>query len=121
MNIIVIEDNKIMTDAIKYIIKFSIASEYELLCFSKLHDAKHEVENNSYDLIITDLNLPDSEESQTVKFIHSLDKNKPILLISGSEFLNSENKLDSAENVKFINKDDSFNGNLESALNSLFA
>jgi len=121
MKILVIEDNKIMAEAIKYILKFSLDRVSEVISCNSLANAQEKINDFDYDLIITDLNLPDSDETKTFEFILSLNDRKPKLLISGSEFLSSENEISQNNNIKFISKDDNFNSNLEKAVKSYVA
>jgi two-component system response regulator HydG len=55
---------------------------YAVDCVFSGTDAIESLEESSYDIIITDLNLPDYKEFELVKAIRKLDSNIPVMVMS---------------------------------------
>ena len=78
-NILVIEDSKMLNKVITSELKkfdFNVSQAYTL------KESQNFLKENSYQLIILDLHLPDGEGSELVKSIQSLTKTKVIVLTS---------------------------------------
>ncbi|MBX2835135.1 MAG: response regulator [Micavibrio sp.] len=80
-NILLIEDDK--ADAM--LIQLKIREKWhnaKITQVAYLGDAYRECKQNSYDLILLDLNLPDGYGAQTVYQMRTFEKNTPITVIS---------------------------------------
>lgn len=109
VNIILIEDDSIMSSAVKLHLKVMLEFDYTLQVFRNVFSAKEYLETNSCDILISDINLPDSKGNDTIKAFNSLPEETNIIFMSGSsddtESLDLENHL----NTHFIMKDMDFN------------
>lgn len=76
-----------------------------------LHDARQKLSRKSYDLIITDLRLPDSTQpKETVSLLESQAKGTPILVLSGAAGIDPERD---AGQAKYLDKNDYFQKGLD--------
>lgn len=102
MNILIIDDE----DLICWSLKRSIEKYegYSVTCVHSGIEAIEKAIENKYDLIITDLRLPDLSGSEIVKRLRGLNINIPIIMMSA--FLSSEVMSEIANYgvVNFINK-----------------
>ena len=81
-NILIIEDSKIINNIIKKELsklQFNIAQAFTL------KEAREELKNNKFELIILDLHLPDGEGSELIAHIQSLTKTKVVVLTSSQD------------------------------------
>lgn len=88
MIILAIEDNKTDRKILEKAIKHAeatkqIVGKIKIDFVDNVSGATKLLTENRYDLIITDLRLPDSEGLETIQKIRAITK-KPILIISGS-------------------------------------
>ena len=75
-----------------------------------LRDARAKLSRQSYDLIITDLRLPDSTQpNETVNLLERQAKGTPILVLTGSAGVKAED----GDSVKFLDKNDYFQKGLD--------
>jgi CheY-like chemotaxis protein len=88
MRILAIEDNKtdrmVLEKAIKQANeqgKFDSIATIEFA--TNMHDALELLASREYDIIVTDLRLPDSEGLRTIEILRANTK-KPLIIISGS-------------------------------------
>ena len=81
-NILLIEDNK--TDA--FVINHRIHGvfpEFKVTTVHRVREAYETLRKMHFDLIISDLNLPDSMGPRTIQDIRLLDKKTPIVALTG--------------------------------------
>lgn len=110
MKILVIEDNKIDQDIIKMSIKFAtnqnkFKTTPEVDYVTNIHDALEYLSYSSYDVIITDLTLPDSKGTPTISTLRNSTE-KPIIIISGAYIINALEKAMDGGSAKYIIKGD---------------
>jgi two-component system response regulator HydG len=80
IRILVIDDEKLITMSLKHALERM--GGYAVDCVFSGTDAIESLEESSYDIIITDLNLPDYKEFELVKAIRKLDSNIPVMVMS---------------------------------------
>lgn len=80
IRILVIDDEKLITASLKY--AFEKAGGYEVDCVYNGTDAIESLEESSYDIIITDLNLPDYKDFELVKAMRRMDSTVPLIVMS---------------------------------------
>jgi DNA-binding response OmpR family regulator len=78
--ILVIEDEKLISKCLKQALEKM--GGYYVTCVLTGLDAIESLSNVNYDVIITDLNLPDYKEFELVKEIRDLNKNIPLIVMS---------------------------------------
>lgn len=88
MKILAIEDNPTDRLVLKKAIESAnrqkkFQSEAEIFFVSTMHDALEMLSAQEFDVIVSDLRLPDSEGLKTIEAIRASTK-KPLIIISGS-------------------------------------
>ncbi len=84
MNILIAEDNKQLC---KEITKFCELNSYNVISVYDGILATEEIEKNNFDLYILDVNLPNMNGLDIVKYIRSTDVDTPIIVITASDKL----------------------------------
>lgn len=80
IKILVIDDEKLITTSLKHALEKM--GGYAVDCVFNGTDAIESLEERCYDIIITDLNLPDYKEFELVKAMRKLDSNIPVIVMS---------------------------------------
>ena len=73
-------------------------------CATTLTDAYAEVVVNNIDVMLVDLNLPDSDGINTVNSLNKLSKELPIVVLTNSEEKNTLNRIKKAQMFCFLKK-----------------
>lgn len=82
MNVLVLEDDDLVAELLETV----IASAYPGAVVDKfraLEDAVAEADVRSFDLVITDWNLPDGSGLELVRRLRGRDRSLPIVMVSG--------------------------------------
>ena len=85
LNILLIEDNPLDVRIVKELLKDTHLFNYNLFAEQTLKNSLIRMQNNSFDVILMDLNLPDSKGTQTFETIFGLYPESNIILVSGLE------------------------------------
>lgn len=85
VRLLLIEDNLGDTELIKYYIDDMVGVNVELTSVRRLEDALRSIEDNQYDLIFSDLSLPDSSGELTVKKLLQKADDIPIVVLTGND------------------------------------
>lgn len=85
MNILIIEDNDLDFNLIKLKIKYAKLDTIKVDRATLLKDALKKLTNDKYDVIITDMNLPDSGNNETFEIIYKLYPNIPIIVMTSQD------------------------------------
>ena len=80
IRILLIDDEKLITISLKQALEKM--GGYAVDCVFNGADAIESLEESNYDIIITDLNLPDYKEFELVKAMRKLDSNIPLIVMS---------------------------------------
>lgn len=82
LNILIVEDNKVSA---KILEKMLLSSQYPFLTekADTLSIALQNLQNNNIDLVLLDLNLPDSNGLETIQKVYQAFENIPIIAITG--------------------------------------
>jgi DNA-binding NtrC family response regulator len=80
IRILVIDDEKLITMSLKHALERM--GGYAVDCVFNGSDAIESLEGNHYDIVITDLNLPDYKEFELVKAMRKLDNEIPLIVMS---------------------------------------
>ena len=80
IKILIIDDEKLICSSIKHYLERD--EQYAVDTAFRGHDALMKLGDNSYDLILTDLNLPDFKEFELVEEIRSRGILMPVLTMS---------------------------------------
>ncbi len=78
--ILIVEDEELICWSLKH--SFERAGEYYVKCSHTGDDALQLLSENEYDVVITDLRLPDIDGFGIVEKIRGLTKNTPVIVIS---------------------------------------
>lgn len=81
---LLIEDDEIDCQALLRAINRSGSSYINKLAKS-ISEAEQQLKNNSYDIVISDMNLPDSNGMETINKLLKITRNTPIVVVSGTE------------------------------------
>jgi DNA-binding NtrC family response regulator len=80
VKILLVDDEELICWSLKQ--SFEKAGDYSVNCAYTGNDALHKLNENHYDIVITDLNLPDIEDFEIVKKIRDLTSDTPLIVIS---------------------------------------
>jgi len=85
MTILLIEDNPQDIRLIREMLKEIRSFNYDLVSAATLKDGCEQIQRNNFDIILLDLNLPDSVGQQTFQKVINCCKEIPVILITGNE------------------------------------
>jgi len=85
ITILLIEDNSQDIRLIKEMLKEIRFFNYDLVSAATLKDGCEQIQKNNFDIILLDLNLPDSTGRQTFQKVIDCSKEIPVVLITGIE------------------------------------
>jgi DNA-binding NtrC family response regulator len=105
-----------MASAIKLQLRVLLDEEYELSSFNNVCAAKEYLAENQCELIISDLNLPDSKGSETMNVLNKYSHKAQVVFMSGTADEIEHIDQSHYPNTCFIMKDMNFN---QSMLNVL--
>ncbi|MCH7928314.1 MAG: response regulator [Candidatus Dadabacteria bacterium] len=77
--VIIIEDNIEYASMLKTVLSKSEGLKYELISFTNLKDSLSELKNNDVDVVLLDLDLPDSSGLDTFNKVSSTTSSLPLL------------------------------------------
>lgn len=80
VRLLIIEDEELICWSLKH--SFERVEGYDVNCVSTGNDALQKLHENNYDIVITDLNLPDIDDFEIVKKIKNLASRTPVIVIS---------------------------------------
>ncbi len=80
IKILVVDDEELICWSLKH--SFEKIYGYQVNCAYTGNDALQKLTENQYDLVITDLNLPDAHDFEIVKKIRNLVTCTPVIVIS---------------------------------------
>lgn len=87
MKILIVEDNELLSNNISTYLNLKDIETKQLLTWLEVN---YELTNNSYDLVILDLGLPDIEWIEVCKTIRNSWKNIPILMLTARNTINDK-------------------------------
>lgn len=119
VKIILIEDDSIMASTVKLQLKVILDIEYSLKIFNHVSKAIEFINKNKCDIIISDLNLPDSKGIDTINQFQNLDESINVIFISGTSDEIETNHIQEAKHIHFIMKDMKFNESMWNILSKL--
>jgi|APTNR8051073442_1049403.scaffolds.fasta_scaffold03529_6 two-component system, response regulator YesN len=109
IKIILIEDDSIMSSAVRLHLKVILEFEYTIKVFGNVNSALDYMKDNPCDILISDINLPDSKGNDTIKEFSNLPEHTNIIFMSGSSEDIESLDLKNHQNTHFIMKDMDFN------------
>ena len=77
--VIIIEDNIEYSSMLKTVLSKSEGLKYELISFTNLENGLAELKNNDVDVVLLDLDLPDSSGLDTFNKVSSSTSSLPLL------------------------------------------
>ena len=80
VKILIIDDEELICWSLKQ--SFEKVEGYTVNCAYTGDDALHKLHEDQYDVVITDLNLPDVKNYEIVKKIRDITSNTPVIVIS---------------------------------------
>jgi len=78
-HILVVEDEQIIRDSVARLLK---RNNYEVTTACNFADAKHELTTKQFDLVISDVRLPDNKGTDLIAIASSSAKNTPVLIMT---------------------------------------
>lgn len=83
MKILLVEDNPGDARLLQEMLKDADASHYQLTHAERLADALQRISEDTFDVILLDLALPDSHGMETFNAIHEQAPSVPVVVLSG--------------------------------------
>ncbi|MCK5230469.1 MAG: response regulator [Desulfobulbaceae bacterium] len=81
--IIIIEDSRFQAEFLKQLLTETAEGLYEIDCAGRLNEGLRLISDRQYDLLILDLNLPDSKGLETMKSVQRQNRDLAIVLNTG--------------------------------------
>lgn len=119
IKIVLIEDDSVMSSSVRLQLKILLKDDYELRIFKRLEKAITYLENNSCDIVISDMNVVDSHGQETIDALTSKSNGYKLIIISGC-FEQLEVDKSNDDNYQFIPKDMDFNESISSAIQNVY-
>ena len=88
IRVLIIEDDEFITMVYRDQLSDVSDIEFELDVYTLLYDGLDALEKNEYDVLLLDLNLPDSDYNNTIEKIPSIAYKLPIVIMTSA---NSDN------------------------------
>jgi two-component system cell cycle response regulator len=85
IRILLVEDNREYATAVQLILGEVSLEAFELVHVTRIADAKGQLEQTIFDVILLDLNLPDSAGYETFATIHTIAPDIPIVVMSSND------------------------------------
>jgi DNA-binding NarL/FixJ family response regulator len=85
MNVLIIEDNDLDYNLLNLKIKYAKLDKIKVERAVLLQEALKKLTNDKYDLIITDMHLPDSTNNETFEIIYKLYPDIPIIVMTSQD------------------------------------
>jgi two-component system response regulator AtoC len=82
VKILIVDDEELICWSLKH--SFEKVKGYHVNCAHTGSDALQELHENRYDIVITDLNLPDVNDFNIVRKIKNIASDTPVIVISAS-------------------------------------
>ncbi|MFA5261356.1 MAG: response regulator [Candidatus Omnitrophota bacterium] len=82
--VLIVENNQVDSRMLKGMLEKTAYGSFDLDCCSCLADAYRRLENNTYDVVLLDLNLQDSRGLDTLERIHHRFPHLPIVINTGA-------------------------------------
>lgn len=109
IRILLLEDDRIMESAVKLQLRVLLDEEYEISSFSNMTNATEFLAHTKCDLIISDLNLPDSKGNETLQALNHYSKKSLVIFMSGTAEEIESFDHSKYPNTYFVMKDMEFN------------
>ncbi len=84
MRILLVEDSPSDADLVQQALQLSGAGRFDFTCVERLQDALARLGNESFDVLLLDLSLPDSSGAETFRRAHSAAPLVPIVVLTGA-------------------------------------
>lgn len=85
IHVVLIEDNPTDAKLVEISLEHYFKERLRLKSFDSLETGSEFIDNRGADVLLLDLELPDSDYDQTLDFIKSINRELPIVVISGSK------------------------------------
>jgi two-component system cell cycle response regulator len=85
IRILLVEDNLVYASVVHLILGEVSTEEFDLIHVKRMADAKQQLELGPFDVILLDLNLPDSEGFETFANMHTYAPEIPIVVMSSND------------------------------------
>jgi len=85
LNILLIEDDDMFCHAIGSLLRHKAPFKFELERAANVSDGIEYLSNKPFDVILCDLNLPDSQGIETFRRIHRLTPLHPLIILTGTD------------------------------------
>lgn len=119
LKILLLEDNPDDADHLVEVLHIYSSPEFKISHFTILEDALKSLRTHSYDVIVTDLRLPDSHGPATVDRFRQIAVDTPIIVTSGFNDENTELQSLQFGADHFLPKDDVDQNRLRSAIDNV--
>ena len=83
VNILLIEDNPTDAFLLQSLVSEEVSGSFVFTVKQQLEDGIEAVSNSDFDIILLDLNLPDSQGLDTIKKMHGAESEVPIIVLTG--------------------------------------
>ncbi len=116
LNLLIVEDSKVFLKIVKERLKESRRFDLRFFLAENLVEAKHQLNNYNIDVILLDLILQDSYGLDTLKNILEINRDIPIIVLTGINDLETSNKAIMYGAQDYIEKNNFDKYNLERSI-----
>jgi diguanylate cyclase (GGDEF)-like protein len=90
LHLLLVEDNSAQAQLVKDMIDECKDRQYSMTLVDTLKSAQQAMKKKTYQLILLDLNLPDSRGNETLKTLHAAFPDIPIIVLTGVDDIDGE-------------------------------
>ena len=83
--VLLVEDNPMDARLLFMLLSQGLAGTFELVQTARLDEALQHLQEDKFDVVISDLSLPDSQGLETFRQLHAAAGNVPLLVLSGTD------------------------------------
>jgi len=116
MKILIVEDNDIQFKLIQLKLKYLNLVDYVLQRAATLNEAMLKLAVDKYDIIISDLKLPDTMNYETLEELYEHYPHIPIIVITSMEEADAESKIMQRGASYYISKNEQFTDKLADSI-----
>ena len=85
IKVLLVEDNEDDTRLVKELLSHDCPGKFVIETVNRLQEAIEIIKQEEFDVVLTDLSLPDSDGMETISRIQESNSNLPIIVLSGQE------------------------------------
>ena len=99
--ILIIDDEQLMRE---FLAETLTRSNYRVVCAKDGAEGLKEITTDSFDLIITDIKMPEMNGIELIQQVRKIDKNMPIIVCTAFQYMKDDYELVNANLAAYVTK-----------------